>query len=70
MKYMVYVNRKYLTTKHALQETLNLLCEIFIPRTSFMVIEDDGKSSFPIIFIQNQQDLEKLIKNNGKQLTF
>lgn len=70
MKYMVYVNRKYLTTKRTLQGTLDLLCEIFVPRTSFMVIEDDGKSSFPIIFIQNQQDLDKLIENNGKQLTF
>lgn len=70
MKYTVYVNRKYLATKHTLQETLDFLCKIFVPRTSFMVIEDDGKSSFPIIFIQNQQDLDKLIENNGKQLTF
>ena len=68
MRYDIYVNRQPLATKHNLREALDLINEVFVPRSSFMIIEDDGKSQFPIIFIQSQEDLDKILEQEKKGL--
>ena len=68
MRYDIYVNRQPLATKYDLQEALDLINKVFIPRSSYMIIEDNGKSQFPIIFIQNQEDLDKILELEKKGL--
>lgn len=75
-KYTVYVKHTTyqdppLTVKHSLLDAIKAIRNDFRhgSRASYLVIEDDGKSQFPTIFIQNEQDLCDLLEQYSADLT-
>lgn len=65
MRYDIYINTsvwKPLGSKDNLIDAIKVIRKNFILRAEFMIIEDDGKSQFPIIFIQNLKDFEELLE--------
>ena len=73
MKYTVYIKHvvwELLSTKYDLIDAIKVIRKNFneSDRASFMIIEDDGKSQFPIIFLQNKQDYYNFIKQNEEKI--
>ena len=75
-KYTVYV--KYttyqdppLTVKHNLKDAIKAIRNDFThgSRATYLVLENDGLSTFPIILIQNEQDLCDLLEQYSADLT-
>lgn len=73
MKYIVYV-------KHTTWERLSLKFDIIdaikeirkdfneSSRAEYMIIEDDGRSQFPIVFLQGKDDYYNLLKQNEEKI--
>lgn len=74
MKYTVYVKHttwEHLALKYDLLDAIRIMRNDFThgSRANYIVVEDDGKSQFPIIFIQNEQDLCDLLEQYKEDLT-
>lgn len=74
MKYVIYIKHtvwELLATKYEYIDAVKAIRRNFneSDRASFMIIEDDGKSQFPIVFLQGKEDYYKFIEENAGQLT-
>ena len=74
MKYTIYIKHvvwELLSTKHDLIDAIKVIRRNFndSDRAEYMIIEDDGKSQFPIIYLQNKQDYYNLLEQYQDQLT-
>lgn len=74
MKYAIYIKHvvwELLATKYEYIDAVKTIRRNFneSDRASFMIIEDDGKSQFPIVFIQSKEDYYKFIEDNAEELT-
>lgn len=71
--YVKYTNYKEppLAVKHNLIDAIKVIRNDFThgSRATYLVLEDDGLSTFPIILIQNEQDLLKLLEQYSSDLT-
>lgn len=74
MKYAIYIKHavwELLSTKYEYIDAVKTIRRNFneSDRAEFMIIEDDGKSQFPIVYLQNKADYYKFIEDNAEQLT-
>lgn len=71
MIYIKHIVWELLATKYEYIEAVKTIRKNFneSDRASYMIIEDDGKSQFPIVFLQNKQDYYKFVEDNAEELT-
>jgi glutaredoxin len=73
MKYIVYVKHttwEYLSLKFDIIDAIKEIRKDFneSSRAEYMIIEDDGRSQFPIVFLQGKDDYYKLIQSFEKEI--
>lgn len=74
MKYTIYVKHvvwELLSTKYDFNDAIKVIRRNFneSDRAEYMVIENDGKSDFPIIFIPNKEEYYRMLEEYADNLT-